>query len=529
MKTIDTEVKRVQIYRRGAQVIRAGQAELERGVNRILIRGLSQSADTDTMRILMPKGLSLSDIRYLNSETEKEDLAPSEKTAARIEELKKQIGIREYQAELWKKNGDFSRRNAQDLSDVESYIEGLGDRLSALNEEIRSLNEEIRELEKKLNEEVRTESLPVISAEITSESAGTFPLELRYHENSAYWDPVYELHTDAKSPLSLRVRARIFENTREDWKAAEVSLLTGNPSLGGELPELDPCFLNIRQERSSRARSVSYNSAALTGSMPKMAMAMEMEDTAAPEFYEAETEEAEVNTEETMTEYVLPGRRDIVSGADGTLADLQSFSVDAEYVLHAVPKKETYAYLAAKVKTKDLPPTVRGRMNVYLNGIYGGSINVSPDLTKEMFDISLGKEEAVLLSRIRKSDAISESRLKGQKYREQEFELRVTNRRDKEVTVTVRDQVPVSQDKSITVEITEKDGAELNEKIGILTWKTDLKAGETKVLHLKYRISWPRDKKISESFRQAGSICPSCGSVTVPGLAFCSECGYKLI
>ncbi|MBQ1383433.1 MAG: DUF4139 domain-containing protein, partial [Solobacterium sp.] len=160
-----------------------------------------------------------------------------------------------------------------------------------------------------------------------------------------------------------------------------------------------------------------------------------------------------------------------------------------------------------------------------LNGVYAGETDITADLTKETLDIPLGKEEGIQVSRTEKKRKTSEAMLKNQRTTEYAYELKITNGKDKETEITVTDQIPVSQDKTIVVEAVDKDGAEFKEETGILTWKLKLEPKETKTLNLAYKVSWPKDKTLEETHNIP--FCRVCGARTY-GQRYCPECGAKI-
>ena len=205
------------------------------------------------------------------------------------------------------------------------------------------------------------------------------------------------------------------------------------------------------------------------------------------------------------------------------MADLQSYSLPCEYEIVAVPKMDIRAYMTAKIKTDDLPVGFNGRTELYLKDVYAGSTYLAPDSTKQEFVFSLGREEAIQVSRTEKKRKTSEAMLMNSKNTEYSYELKITNGKDSEQTVVVRDQIPVSQDKTITVDLLDCSGAEKDEKDGMLTWKLQLAPKETKTLLLSYKVTWPKDKSISETSSVGNKFCPTCGA-RVSG-SFCTECG----
>ena len=109
------------------------------------------------------------------------------------------------------------------------------------------------------------------------------------------------------------MRGEIKENTAEDWKDVKVSLFTGDPSTNDVLPELLPLYLNIR-ENTNLFKNAARSTAAMGRAMVMEDTAMEMEEAEAPMMAMVEMKEAEVQSEETMTEYALSGNRDILKG-----------------------------------------------------------------------------------------------------------------------------------------------------------------------------------------------------------------------
>ena len=106
MKITGTKVTSVQIYRSGAEVVRQGVMEVPEGVSRIRIGGLSWDANLETTRLFVPEGITLSDIRFVSAEDG--DEKPSDALEQKITALKAALKIREMQADMWEKNGDFS-------------------------------------------------------------------------------------------------------------------------------------------------------------------------------------------------------------------------------------------------------------------------------------------------------------------------------------------------------------------------------------------------------------------------------------
>ena len=529
MAKLYTEIKSAKVFLNGAEVTRRGKCELAEGKQTLYVYGLSRGVVYDTVRLFGQEGLYCGNLRYEIPQNDESEDNEVNRLQRELDELLKASEVKQLQISLWQANGDFTNRTSANAGEIEDYIEKLPQRLKVLNDEILDCQKKINELNKKLEEERQKGALPVIVVEVDSPRAGEFSFELRYHENNASWRANYEVHSDAKNDLEIRMKGTINQSTYEDWKNVDLCLYSGDPSNESVLPELETVMLEIYEKTRSNNlfKGAAMAGAARAASVDMEAMAMVYEDAevAAP-VVRMETQQAEVNTEETMTEYVLSGKRDVYKDGDGTSVDLQKFAVKAEYQIAAVAKADPNAYLIAKIKTSDLPLSDGVQAGIYLDEVYTGSVYLDPDQTKEELDITLGREEQVHVSFKNVSRKTSSVLLKAQKVTEYVYETKVTNSSGRDVEVVLKDQIPVSTNKDIVVDVLDLSGAKLEKESGLLSKTVAVKAGESETFRLSYKVSWPKDKQIRET-RNATVICPTCGSLT-PKTKFCINCGAVL-
>ena len=515
MKRLDTSVKQVNVFRHGSEVIRTGSLELSEGANALYVYGITSGIDADTVKLFTKEGVLMGNFRFLTSEEKENGEKESDAIKREIESLKKENEIRAMQAALYEANGNFTNRTSLNAEEVEAYIEALPKRLLGLSEETAACEAKIREAEKKLNEAVKKENYPILYTEVTAPAAGTYPFEVRYQELSGGWEPVFEIHTDAKEPLEIRMRARISQNTGEDWKGISVSLFSGDPSYSGTLPEVLPVYLDFQEEVRARAmpRMAMAMGASMKAAVLEDAVPMEMEAANEIAFNRVEAVGAEVSEDDTMTEYILPGARDIYSGNEGAMADLLNYTIPASYRIASAPRKDPHAYLTAEIKTADLPPRAISNAQIYLKGIYAGDVSIDPDFSEETVNLSLGQEERVHVTSKQVSKKTSNTLLKGLKNIEYVYETGITNNTPEPIEAVLKDQIPVSENKSITVEPIDLGGAERNEETGILTKTITVQPKETVTVKLSYKVSYPKDKRIKETVKTSWpKFCHECGS-----------------
>jgi hypothetical protein len=72
----------------------------------------------------------------------------------------------------------------------------------------------------------------------------------------------------------------------------------------------------------------------------------------------------------------------------------------------------------------------------------------------------------------------------------------VRNTRNRDITINIQDQIPVSTDSDIQVNLEERSGAQYDESNGKLNWLIDLGPSETQKRTFRYSVRYPSDKQL---------------------------------
>lgn len=379
------------------------------------------------------------------------------------------------------------------MTELPEKIMGLYDKISALEDEKEKLLEE-------QSDAVKEENKPLIMAEIFAESAGTVPFTLRYKENTGGWRPKYEVrYMSGDEPLDVCMKALVPQNTDEDWKHVKVTLYSGNPAVSHGLPVLDPTHV-----------SVYVDPPVFKGRGKGNACEMRVEDggciddeepieEAAPlvKLSSIKMQEAEVSEEETMSAFILPDLKDILKGTDGNIVVLQSFKVSADYRILSIPRVDTRAFLTADIARNDWSFRA-AYAAVYIRGLYAGEVYVDPDTDTENFSLSLGQDERLSVTRTELPRKTQDALLKNQRKQTRTSRIKLLNTSKEEVKVLLKDQIPVSTDKAVTVEVINLSEGVVNEEKGEVCWEFTAEPGNTREFEISYCLAWPKDRRLSE-------------------------------
>jgi hypothetical protein len=207
---------------------------------------------------------------------------------------------------------------------------------------------------------------------------------------------------------------------------------------------------------------------------------------------------APVTVEERATniEFAIEIPYTIPSDGKKYSVDIQKLMVPAMYEYSVTPKLETDVFLKAMIAGWDEYNLLKGDANLYFEGTYIGKTFLNVNSVEDTLNISLGRDENIVVTREKVKEFSSKQFLGAYKKEQRGWEINVRNKKKQNIHILVTDQFPVSGNSDIEVQQIDSGGAELDNTTGILTWNFDLEPGASKKLSFKYSVRYPKKEII---------------------------------
>ena len=398
-----------------------------------------------------------------------------------------------------------------------SRIKDINAELYKLDKKTSAFNESISKIQNQINEINGAPKGP--SAEITvlvaSAIKQTITLDLKYLVSDAGWAPSYDIVTeDVNKPITLKYRAKVYNNTDVDWKNISIKLSTGDPMKNASKPNLEDWYLNFdnmdyanNYAKGKNATSTLSQQNLLNSSNARYANGIDNLYNAVPQAqgytqaYSKKQEAQKVTLEEIeisdlsaefdiKTEYTIP------SDAKPYIIEVTTYNLPASYKYYSVPKADKSAFMLARITGWEELELVTGPANVYMGGTYVGQSFINTKSTNDTLDLSVGRDNKIMVSRTQLKDFNNEKIIGNNKKTTYSYEIVIKNNRKGAITIDLEDQVPVSQSSEITVENMELSKGELNPLTGKVKWTLTVEAGEAKKITLTYSVKYPRNKSL---------------------------------
>ena len=182
----------------------------------------------------------------------------------------------------------------------------------------------------------------------------------------------------------------------------------------------------------------------------------------------------------------------VQSDNQASVITMTTIAIPVSYQYHTTPKINTNAYLIASIDDWEQYNFLAGQISVVLDDTYIGSSLLELDRAAETLQLSIGIDKSVSVTRERITDYTDKKFLSKKQTESIGWKTIVKNNKEQPINIKVLDQVPVSTNDDIEVDIQELSRANLDEENGLCTWVIDLAPNEQKQLDLKYEVKYPK-------------------------------------
>lgn len=536
---VSPTISEVTVYRSGAKLSSVATVKVSAGKSEVIFENLSPYFNPNSLQVRIKGGATLTSAifslktpgpapEHPRIPILRDSLLLLSDESARIRDERDVLNLEqkmlaEKTAQVGSTNPDQSVTTIT-LAELRELVAFYRQRLL----EIRELQLKLNGKERKLNELFQklqadlqrlqpntSNQTGEISLKIEAAAAQTLEITCNYLVTQAGWAPVYDLRSEGMDkPLQLVYKANISNRSGFDWKGVKLHLSTASPLLNNDRPILTPVFVDFRvmaamptpgtsqidggevNIRGSRSNAINYrvDGIRVSGSMPPVQEA-EMQRTL------SEVSEEQFNQEEFTTNFDLEKLQDILADGEENIVTVDERDMPAAYEFHSVPKLEAAVFLLAKVADYGQYNLLPGTANLFFQDTYVGRAWVNPKITADTLLLSLGRDEQISIKRDQPRDFTQRKKIFGSSIKETyTYEISIKNNKSTAVTVDLLDQIPVSRQADIVVELEDKGGAKYGADLGKLEWQITVPAGQTKKVRFTYSVKYPKGKSI-DTFR----------------------------
>jgi uncharacterized protein (TIGR02231 family) len=531
---IKSTLNEATVYSQGAQLHHKASYSIKAGITEISIEGISAYIDPKSLQVKATGNVVIIDSKYTlfypQPEVKVNEGIPAKivKEMAQLTDSLELLGfdLKEIQDEI------AIYKAAQNIISMNGAVRGSGkvnDSINLLKQTVEyytnkmnEINKKLLALEKKKKEkekvqqrlQVRYDNLqnyqnqtydakkyaPIPRVVITLSAAGK--ISFSYLVSQAGWVPLYDIRSDSQTgKISLTYKAQVFQNSGIDWDNIKLNISTNNPYANKTKPELNPWYIDYYaykqkqelEEISIRGSRAIPQAAFNQGYFLDEAKQKNLEDKAALGADQFTT----VVHQLIAAEFKIDLPYSIKSNNEKNLVLIKNSDLNTTFKYYSVPKVDPGVYLVAQMTKLDELQLVPASANIFFDGSYIGETYLDPTSMDDTLNLSLGKDPNIVVKRTLLKQKSKDKVVQDKRERTFSYQIEVQNNKSSAVQLIIQDQVPMTTNNDITIELLEKDFARELPGNGILEWEYKLKPGENKKLEFSYKVKHPKDQQIN--------------------------------
>lgn len=275
---VESEIDKVTVFLKGAQITRSAQLQIPSGRSEIEFIGLSNKINAQSIQVTCEGEGVILDVKtmsYYADEINVDSLLTVTETS-QVESLKTALASIEddlmvlqaersileaersqiYNNPLLKKGSDSIPLLKEGFEYFETKYVDITKRLIQIKHQEEDLQERKIEKNKAIQAIFKTyqpkssnRNFNKIMVTFDSEKASSFDFTLSYLVNGAHWKPSYDIRTEGiEEDLTLMYKGDIQQSTGVDWTDVNLSVSMGNPYQNNNRPKIYPEYIDFVEE-----------------------------------------------------------------------------------------------------------------------------------------------------------------------------------------------------------------------------------------------------------------------------------------
>ena len=205
-----------------------------------------------------------------------------------------------------------------------------------------------------------------------------------------------------------------------------------------------------------------------------------------------------VNEQKAQFGYEFEIKQPLTLSSDGktTTTEIARYQLPATYQYLGIPRADKDAFLMADATDWQQHSLLEGEANVYFENSFIGKTILDPTVANDTLHFSLGRDNGIRIQRTKVSARSTRRLLASSQEQNMTWRITVKNTRQEAVSLTLQDQIPVSENSNITVTTEELSGGQLDKSTGIVVWQLQLLPNEQREFIVQYRVKYPRSRNL---------------------------------
>lgn len=198
----------------------------------------------------------------------------------------------------------------------------------------------------------------------------------------------------------------------------------------------------------------------------------------------------------TNFEFSIVTPYSLKSNASSLVIDMKEIELNSSYLYKSIPKISPQAFLIANIVDWEEYSLLDGEVNLYFENTYVGKSVLDLNQLSDTLEVSLGADKNITIKRSKEKDLTAKQFISGNRIENRVWKTSIRNNKSEKILLFVYDQVPISKNEEISVEIDNVSQGRLNAETGEVLWEIELDPKQQSELIIEYTVKYPKKNNI---------------------------------
>jgi len=200
--------------------------------------------------------------------------------------------------------------------------------------------------------------------------------------------------------------------------------------------------------------------------------------------------------QQTSVEFTVDRPYTILSDNKNYTVDIERHQLNTDYHYLSIPKVDKDAFLIAELTDWNRFHLLDGEANLFFEDTYVGKTVLAVSEASDTLRVSLGRDKNVVVEREKGRDYNRRQFIGSRQEQSKSWTIHVRNQKAQPISLVVLDQVPVSTQADIEVQVQNSSRGMVDSETGEVRWEFSLDPGAERTLELHYLVRYPKNKTL---------------------------------
>ena len=208
-------------------------------------------------------------------------------------------------------------------------------------------------------------------------------------------------------------------------------------------------------------------------------------------------EPSKISYQATTFSYDMIDKVTLLNGTEYINLEVIEKEIPTIYEYYCAPKIDTSAFLIARLANWQDYNLLDGEINLYFEGKYLGTSLLNTKLANDTLDISLGRDNGIIVTRTKVKDFSKKSYFSNSITENRVYAIVVRNNKPQTIKIVIEESIPITTNKEIVISGVEAKSGTIDPDRKIAKWMLSITPNKEVEQRIAFTVKYPSNERVN--------------------------------